>query len=191
MLKKIIIVFSIFFITLFQSACSSNSQSDPEETLKEIITKATSGDPVQMLQAGSLMYNINTRSELVQTQVEHFKEHQEKGEVIKEKVKLLIAENPNLPQTETYKHYVVYLPPEEANKLKSKYAYYRAVKDLSEGVLVGLIQVDEKWYLDLAYENLDDTFKETAPTGIENSKLDWTEIEQEMSMSFDKVPYNN
>lgn len=179
-LKRQVFLLSILCIMVSITACGSDVL-DPEEVIIEAMTKASSGDKTTMMQVSSLVYNINARPGLIQTQVEHYFRHKEKGEVTQEKVTIYFGEHPNKPQQDTYKHYIIYLPPEEADKLRAKYAYYRAVNHLSGGLQIGLIQVDGKWHIDLAYDHLEKSVVEEGDVDLND--VDWDEVELDVHIS--------
>lgn len=181
-LKKLGFLIATLCLSIGITACSSDTL-DPEEVIIEAITKATSGDHTTMMQVSSLVYNMDARPELIKTQVEHYFRHKEKGEVTKENVTLYIGEHPNKPQTDTYKHYIIHLPPKEAEKLKAKYAYFRAVNHLMGGLQVGVIQVDGNWYIDLAYDELNKSAAEAGNIDWEDDDVDWEELEHEVHIS--------
>lgn len=179
-MRKMRIYIVSLLVLLSLSACSSNAQSSPDELLISIIKKATSGDLTEIYQVGSMVYTNGHRSDWLQDQIDGISKDINSSKFIKEEVTLRIGENPYLPQTDNYKQYVVLLPPEEGAKLIAKGVPSDDVRDLTDGVLVGLIYQGDKWFLDLSYKKMgSDSFKKSSPSNSED-EVDWIELKEEM-----------
>ncbi|RAL24429.1 hypothetical protein [Thermoflavimicrobium daqui] len=180
-MKKLGLHILIIAILLFSSACSSNPQSSPDAVLTDIIKKATSGNLTEIYKLESMVvYTSPYRQGWLQKNIKKISGNLTKSKFIREEVKLLIAENPYRPQTDTYKHYIVKLPLEEGSKLVAKGVPSNDIQELTNGVLVGLVSLDNKWFLDLSYKDMGSvSFQKSSPPNAEN-EINWEEIKEEM-----------